>query len=132
MTDPPAETTDPAETATLTDVLAAYAGGGFTTSFASAQGSRVECHECGRQFPAADASMSSLRRMEGASDPADMLAVVALTCPLCDARGTLVLGFGPAAAPEDGDVLGVLRDHRADPGVPQNAAPGEGADGNGD
>lgn len=128
MTDPLPESTDPAEAATLTDVLAAYAEGGFTSSFSSAPEMQMECHECNQKFPAADASMSSLRRLEGASDPADMLAVVALTCPLCGAKGTAALGFGPAADPQDGDVLGVFRDRRADPDAPRNAAPGEGAD----
>lgn len=128
MTDPLPDTTDPSETATLTELLAAYADGGFTSSFSSAPEVALDCDACGGRFPAADASMSSLRRLEGASDPADMLAVVALTCPLCAARGTAVLGYGPAAVPEDGDVLGAFRDHRADPDAPRNAAPGEGAD----
>jgi hypothetical protein len=69
--------------------------------------------------------MSSLRRMEGASDPGDMMAVVAIECPSCQAQGTLVLGFGPAASAEDSDVLLVLRDFRADDQVPGNSAPGE-------
>lgn len=128
MTEPMHETTDPAEASTLTDVLAAYGRGGFTSSFSAAPETQMDCHECDGRFPAADVAMSSLRRLEGASDPADMLAVVALTCPKCSAKGTAVLGYGPAAAPEDGDVLGVLRDHRADPDAPRNAAPGEGAD----
>jgi hypothetical protein len=69
--------------------------------------------------------MSSLRRLEGASDPADMVAIVALTCPNCGARGTVVLGFGPAGSPDDADVLGVLRDHRGDTRAPGNSSPGE-------
>ena len=94
------------EDATLTELLAAYAEGGFGGSFSVAEGAGLECHSCGARFPAAEAEMSSLRRMEVASDPADMVAVVALTCPRCATAGTAVLGFGPAASAEDGDVLG--------------------------
>lgn len=111
--------------ATLTEVLAGYADGGFTGSFSAIEGSAVECHQCNARSDAASIIMSSLRRLEGASDPADMMAVVALECPACHAQGTLVLGFGPAASAEDSDVLLVLRDHRADDQLPGNSAPGE-------
>ncbi|MCU1393189.1 MAG: hypothetical protein JWM34_1617 [Ilumatobacteraceae bacterium] len=69
--------------------------------------------------------MSSLRRLEGASDPSDAMAVVALTCPACNSRGTAVLAYGPAASKEDSDVLVALRDHRGDENAPGNSAPGE-------
>ncbi len=116
---------DSSESTTLTEVLAAYSSGGFDGSFSAYEGTQMECHQCGARFPVSEVKMSSLRRLEGASDPADMVAVVALTCPRCEARGTAVLGFGPAASPEDGDVLGALRDHRSDDAVPGNSAPGE-------
>lgn len=110
---------------TLRGVLDAYADAGFSGSFSVVEGARLECLTCGETFGASSASMSSLRRMEGASDPDDMLAVVAITCPRCAARGTVVLGFGPNAAAEDGDVLGALRDDRPDDQLPGNSAPGE-------
>ena len=116
---------DAGEGTTLTDVLAAYTDGGFDGSFSAHEGTQLECHQCGARVPVSDVKMSSLRRLEGASDPADMVAVVALTCPRCGAQGTAVLGFGPAASPEDGDVLGALRDHRSDDALPGNSAPGE-------
>ena len=46
--------------------------------------------------------------MEGASDPADMLAVAAVICPVCNTSGTLVLGYGPEADADDADVLASL------------------------
>ncbi len=129
MINPPLEMTDPSEVTTLTELLAAYATGGFPSWFSASPDVHMVCHECGDRFAAADAAMSSLRRLEGASDPADMLAVVALTCPRCAAKGTAVLGFGPAGAAEDGDVLGALGERAADPAVPRHAAPGEGFEG---
>ena len=113
------------ESATMTSVLAGYADLGFTSEFSAMDGAVVECHACGQQSAAADVKMSSLRRLEGASDPADMVAIVALTCPKCGARGTAVLGFGPAADPAHSDVLRVLRDHRGDDLAPGNSSSGE-------
>ena len=49
--------------------------------------------------------MREIRRLEGASDPDDMLAVVALECPVCSMKGTIVLHFGPEASAEELDVL---------------------------
>jgi len=111
--------------ATLTEVLEGYAAGGFTGGFSVADTTALECLTCGEQSPAGDVPMSSLRRLEGASDPDDMVAVVALTCPRCEAQGTLVLGYGPMATAEDSDVLRELRDHRHDSVAPGNSAPGE-------
>ena len=42
-----------------------------------------------------------LRRLEGASDPDDMLAVVAVECANCGLRGSLVLNYGPTATEDD-------------------------------
>ena len=110
---------------TLTDVLEAYALGGFTSSFVVSDDSRLECIECGTVSSPTAVSMSSLRRLEGASDPDDMVAVVALTCPSCSSKGTLVLGFGPMATVQDSDVLKSLRDDRGDATAPGNSAHGE-------
>jgi hypothetical protein len=111
--------------ATMVDVLEAYAQGGFDSSFVVTDAAALECVECGVTSPPASVSMSSLRRLEGASDPDDMVAVVAITCPACAARGTVVLGFGPMATGQDSDVLKSLRDERADATAPGNSAHGE-------
>lgn len=54
--------------------------------------------------------VDSLYRVEGASDPDDMAAVVAVTCPRCSAKGALVLKYGPEASGADADVLLALPD----------------------
>ena len=54
---------------------------------------------------AAEIPVLDLRRLEGASDPDDMLAVLALECPNCGLRGSLVLNYGPTATEEDAAVL---------------------------
>jgi hypothetical protein len=113
------------ERTTVVALLADYADAGFDSSFSVLPGSLLECLSCHQTSPAAMVTMASLRRMEGESDPADMVAVVALTCPACGGRGTLVLGFGPTAAPADADVLRVLHDERDNDGMPGSAAPSE-------
>jgi hypothetical protein len=115
----------PSDYTTLTDVLEAYAQGGFTSSFAVTDEAQLECIECGTVSDPESVSMSSLRRLEGASDPDDMVAVVALTCPACGCKGTVVLGYGPIASPQDSDVLKSLRDDRGDVRAPGNSAHGE-------
>lgn len=115
----------PGHESTITDVLEGYAQGGFSSSFDVTGASALECHECGAVSSPNDVSMSSLRRLEGASDPDDMVAVVAITCPACSARGTVILGFGPTATPEESDVLKELRDDRGDAEAPGNSAHGE-------
>jgi hypothetical protein len=97
---------------TLLDVLATLTRDGFTGQFMAAapeedaaQAGRVECLSCHSTSAAASFEVSELRRLEGASDPDDMLAIVALTCPNCSARGALTLNYGPTATIEDSAAL---------------------------
>ena len=113
------------EGTTLTEVLAAYSDAGFAGSFSVTDDARLVCDACQQQSSPAAVQMTSMRRLEGASDPDDMLAIVAITCPRCGAQGTTTLGFGPASTPEHGDVLRELRDHRGTEELPRNSAPGE-------
>jgi hypothetical protein len=113
------------EGTTLTEVLSAYEDSGFGSSFTVTDDAGLECHECLQVSRPEDVTMSSMRRMEGASDPDDMMAIAAITCPRCGAQGTITLGFGPAATGVDGDVLLALRDNRGDSHLPGNSAPGE-------
>src|SRR5688500_2340195 len=57
---------------TLTEVIEGYCEAGFTGSFSAVEGALVECHQCNTRSAADSMVMSSLRRLEGASDPADM------------------------------------------------------------
>jgi hypothetical protein len=125
MTDEPEIDLSGGDGSTLTEVLDAYTAGGFASHFIVTDDSRLECGECDAVSDPAAVAMSSLRRLEGESDPDDMMAVVALTCPVCSTKGTVTLGFGPAASAQDADVLGALRDHRGDHRAPGNSAPGE-------
>ncbi len=92
----------------LDELLAAFSADGFTCSMTPLAGGTVRCGECGQAPAAGDFAVEALRRTEGASDPGDMSAVVALTCPSCGTKGTVVLRFGPEAGEADEDVLGAL------------------------
>jgi hypothetical protein len=96
------------DASTITDVLATFDAEGFDGQFIVREGALLECATCRQRTPATRVGVDHVRRLEGASDPDDMLAVAALVCPACGARGTVVLGYGPVAALEDADVLTAL------------------------
>jgi hypothetical protein len=105
------------EAQTLQGLLAEYEGQGFCAHFGAREGGRIHCFSCGVEFAPSDVDLHTIRRLEGASDPADMLAVVPIVCPRCGTSGTLVLGYGPDAALEDSEVLVALpaADHPPSP-----------------
>lgn len=111
MTDP----TYADDATSLVEVTARMEAQGFTGQFAAIEGGEVRCFTCRKSSPAASVSMAALRRLEGASDPDEMAAVAAVTCPQCGTSGTLVLKYGPEATPEESDVLRDLEDRRSSP-----------------
>jgi hypothetical protein len=90
---------------TLLDVLARYTNQGWSSQFAARADGAVECESCHHVVIAAELPVLELARLEGASDPDDMLAVVAVECPNCHLRGSLVLNYGPTATAEDASVM---------------------------
>ena len=95
----------PADAATVGEIIATLEAAGFGAQMAARPGAMILCFTCHVETPAADVALQALGRTEGASDPADMLAVAGLTCPNCGARGTVVLGYGPDSDQDDADVL---------------------------
>jgi hypothetical protein len=94
---------------TLAEVITGFEAEGYTGQFIARDGGLVECTKCKTRTPASTVTADHrLRRLEGASDPADMLAVAALTCPSCGTRGTLVLNYGAEAGRADDEVLQAL------------------------
>jgi len=118
-------TSTPTDNTTLATVLAGYESSGFDAAFSPRDASVIECLTCGTNLPAAQFTFASLRRLEGASDPDDMIAVVAITCPTCSARGVLVLGYGPMASAQDSDILVALHDGRGEDTLEPDASPSD-------
>ena len=118
-------TDQPSDNTTLIEVIESYRRAGFATEFWSEEGASVRCNECQSVLDSKRLPINSLRRLEGASDPSDMLVVIATSCPVCGADGTMVLGYGPMASSDDAAVLEKLGDLRSDDRLPDNAAPDE-------
>lgn len=93
---------------TLVEVIERFEAEGYTAQMAAEEGGVIRCFACHQDSPAAAVHLHGLRRTEGASDPADMVAVAALTCPRCGAKGTVALKFGPDASPEEDEALRLL------------------------
>ena len=96
----------------LLDVLQEFRAEGFDREFMVGGGASptVRCMTCRHEFAAAGARPGRVRRLEGASDPDELLVAVTLRCPNCGARGALVLPYGPGADTADAEVLAALPD----------------------
>jgi len=101
---------DPASNITLAELLGAFEAEGYSTQMAVRPAGYVLCMGCQMESEASEMQVDAMERMEGASDPDDMLAVFALVCPLCRSQGTLVVGYGADTSLDDADVLAQLGD----------------------
>ena len=102
---------------TLIEVLAELTGQGYDTDFfVNEDDGQVCCGKCRACTDPQDLQLDGLRRIEGASDPADMAAVLALTCASCGCKGTAVIRFGPEASAGEAILLRHLDDTRG-PGL---------------
>jgi hypothetical protein len=102
-----AESEAPTDTPLIT-VLRQFDEEGFSGQFQAAEGPAVRCLTCRRSSPITALDANRIVRLEGASDPADMLAVVPVTCPECGTQGTLVSNYGPEATLEEAELLTAL------------------------
>lgn len=98
----------PSDNTTVEAVLTGFAEKGFVGDLWSKPNGHILCGACRATSPAGAFEIGMQRRLEGASDPADMQLVVGATCPSCGARGVLSLHYGPTAGQEDADVLAAL------------------------
>ncbi len=105
---------------TINDALSAAGQLGFERQFIVADGGQVRDADDTGTFAAADAEVHVLWRIEGASDSADELMVVAVTAP-SGTRGTLMLCYGPGCSEADNDVMEALDIEGAEPGLPPDA-----------
>jgi hypothetical protein len=95
----------PSDNTTLLEVLDELAAKGFGGSLWVTDSGTLRCEGCSAEFEPSEVVVRELRRLEGASDPDDMLAVVAVECPVCAMKGTVVLHFGPEATSEEMEAL---------------------------
>lgn len=98
---------------TVEEIVSMLEERGYTGQFAAREPGRLLCFTCHRESDPDEVDLRALCRTEGASDPDDMLAVVAIVCPRCGAKGTAALNYGPEATAEGGEVLRRLHDRRS-------------------
>lgn len=94
----------PSDNTDLSAVLNTWDEHGFSGQFIGLEGGRIECVSCGDVSRASQFEVVEWRRLEGASDPDDMMNTVAAHCPACGAGGTLILGYGVNASDIDVDL----------------------------
>ncbi len=99
----------PSDNTTLVGVLTAWEERGFGAQLIATDGARIQCVECGTVSPASEFRVVETRRLEGASDPDDMVHGIAANCPVCGAGGSLVIGYGASASDADVDVAHALK-----------------------
>jgi hypothetical protein len=95
----------PSDNTTLVAVLDAARRGGYDEDFYVAEDGALCCRVCGVCCEPERAEVDDLRRLEGASDPSDMVCVLSVRCGACNARGTAIVRFGPEAGEGDGELL---------------------------
>lgn len=109
----------------LLEILAYYAEGGFNADAHAMDGGQILCGSCQSLITPEHLDVHSMRRLEGASDPSDMVGVIAIICPVCNAHATAVLKFGPEASPDEIEIWQRTKDLRASDTLGGHMAPGE-------
>jgi hypothetical protein len=102
----------PSDNTTLTAVLDQFAADGYAANMVATESGQVRCPTCRTESDPRDVSLHALRRLEGASEPDEMQAALAMSCPSCGERGAAVVLFGPQASPGEAAVLNALEDRR--------------------
>lgn len=95
----------PSDNTTLVEILGALRRSGYANSLTANDDGTLRCSDCGERCSPEHLDVDQQRRLEGASDPADEMLVVAAACASCGERAVLVLGFGPTASAADSAVL---------------------------
>lgn len=102
----------PNDNTTLLEVLKRLADDGWDQNLSVIDDGQVRCPRCRTASDPSTLTLDTMRRLEGASDPADMLAVLAITCPSCEARGVAVVNYGPEAAEGESMLLRAIEQER--------------------
>lgn len=90
---------------TLLGVLDEAAADGYDVQQIARADGEIECTACDQREPATRFEVTRERRLEGASDAADLMLVLWTVCPSCTRRGVVTLGYGPNANEIDTAVL---------------------------
>lgn len=78
----------------------------------------VRCETCHHRHLPSRIRVVAVHRFEGPSSPEDEALLLALVCPRCGARGTVVTGYGPTAVADEAELLAALATRVGD-GIPR-------------
>lgn len=78
---------------------------GYGADFVVGERGVVRCTKCRHEEQPGDLDVDVFRRLEGASEPDEMSAILAITCRECGTKGIVMVGYGPNASPDEGDLL---------------------------
>lgn len=95
----------PSDNTTAVAEIDALREQGYGADFVVGEGGVVRCTQCRHEEQPGDLDVDVFRRLEGASDPDDMSAILAITCRDCGTKGIVMVGYGPNASPDEGDLL---------------------------
>lgn len=95
----------PSDNTTATAEIEDLRQQGYKADFGVGEGGVVRCTQCRHEEQPGDVDVDVFRRLEGASDPDDMSAILAMTCRECGTKGIVMVGYGPNASPDEGDLL---------------------------
>jgi hypothetical protein len=102
--------TDYPSDVSLAEVLADFERAGFDGHFDIDEDSGTcLCTACGHAAAAEEVEVADARRLEGASDPAEMASVIGVRCPTCGRQGTVVCRYGPEASAGEAALLRASR-----------------------
>lgn len=96
----------------LDEVLVAARRQGATTDMSPTGAGSIRCGGCGSISRPDEVGREWVHRLEGSSDPDELLSASAIRCPRCDRVGVLVLPFGPLADEVEADIARRLPDPR--------------------
>jgi hypothetical protein len=98
----------PSDYTTLVEVLAAMAADGYAANVTVTEDGLLRCPACGTDSAPRQVSLDAMRRLEGASEPDEMQAALAVRCPTCATRGAVVVHFDPQSTAAESAVLNAL------------------------
>jgi len=102
-------TTYPAGTS-LAEVITDLESSGFDAQFdVDDETGACTCASCGSTSSPSVITIHHARRVEGASDPAEMSNVLGLSCPACGQKGIVACRYGPEASTGEGLLLNAAR-----------------------
>jgi hypothetical protein len=86
-------------------VLHRFEEKGYDAHLVPVEGGAVRVADSQTEIAADGLIVDEVARLEGTSDPDDMMLVAAVRLPDDGRKGTLVLAYGPIASDADADVL---------------------------